>query len=529
MDLGDRFQPLEQALVDACDSQTKLEQLVRRALGLDLEMIVNINQSLNDIIFAFVKHIDTNELVEKFIRGALRESNYISVQKFVSSNIDFLLSYEEKKISIKEILEQKNKLLKKLSEEKEDFSLILKTFNEVLNQLMHIQRVDFSNSVERELKKIKDQGDAIINEVRLFMILEILVSDYPFLSADNESTLDKLIFYLEPEHNLKIGEIKQKVYLEIIVQPGALGGQAILIAYLSFEQVSDGQPGSTEIIPIKIEYKQSKGSVENSAIKFNQKQAVEQILQFIKKSEEEIERRQSLGYQINECLIIEFFLPFDYLFQKIDTWTRPYGVGSRLVPLNDNYKIIFRSFERLTDVRFRRSLKRQWLSQNNLSNNSFACFSKQVPPQNQLNLSLGNKAGIDCFLKKTKSFRERLVSAALEEGISMVIWVEMNPTKTKLHLCDPQKCKNYLDQSGSLELNLIQGSQQCILNDFIQQVVRGGSLNDLHAICDSIQRTRLSIGAGGYFAVLYDEPNRLASLARLFEDTQDENLLGVSA
>ena len=523
MSLNERFQPLQDALVNAFSSQKELKQVSQFALNRKLDEFVDTNQSLTNIMFDFVTYLDTNELVENFIRGALRENNHSSLHQFVVGNIDFLLTYREKSLSQEDILRHKSDLSKN-----GNFTLVLKAFDQVLNQLKNIQKVNLSYTVEKELYQIRN-STSIPDAVRLFMLLEILINDYPLFSIEsNESTLDKLDFYLKSEINPVEGsnKEKQRPYLQIVVQPGALSGQAILFAYLNFEKVPNKEFEPPEIIPIRYERVRKGENIENSVIKFSQPQAIGQILQFIREAEKEIERRQELGYEIDDPLIIEFFLPFPYLFQKIDRWTRPYGIStSQEVPLRDSYRIVFRSYERLSDALFRGSLRRRWTN-SSLSNNSFHCLSKVDLLQNQSANILKNKVGIVSCLHQIEDSQENLISTVLEKGLPIVIWLEIDQAKTQPYLCEPQKCKNYLIQNNSLELEIGQEPQRCILHHLRELASKGGSLNDLHALYSSIQEIENATNFKGYFTILYDEPTRLFALASLFEN---EIPFGVSA
>jgi vWA-MoxR associated protein C-terminal domain len=507
---------LGKAIKGTITSQKDLEKLAQNALNLDLTFIVNVNQSLDDIIFDFVRYLNVEELIKPFIRHVICKKNNTVISQFVIDNLDFLLTCTRSNSSLEEVLRHKTNLLAI-----QDFNLVVKAFNDVFNQLKFSRKVIFSSLIESELNYIRITN--IPKEVRLFILLDILISDYPFFSDNNEvTTLDKLDFYLNRDFAAVSTEIEQKAYLQIVFRPSALVGQVILIAYLSFEEThNNGQTELSDMIPIK--YEQSKSTMENSSIKFSERNVMIQILKFIKNSLEEIDRRQRLGYQISAPLMIEFFLPFNYLFKKIDRWTSPFGVGTLRIPLGDRYKIVFRSYNRLIEAEYRVSLRRNWLTEIQ-ANGSFACISQQVISEFHM---FNDKAGLACFLHKSKKFREGIFSIALEKGIPIIMWFEPNQ-KTINHLCDdPNSCSNHLTQRRCLVSGGNQELQQCILARLIQASQRH-SLNDLHAIYDSIEEIKNQVGSGGYFAILYDEPNRLSRLAGLFKDTNHETFSGIN-
>ncbi len=98
MDLNDLFKPLEQTIAAIVgNSKKQLEKISRNALNLNLESIVNTDQSVDSVIFDFVKYIDTHELVKKFIRNVICENNHTFLHEFVINNIDFLLAYSNPK------------------------------------------------------------------------------------------------------------------------------------------------------------------------------------------------------------------------------------------------------------------------------------------------------------------------------------------------------------------------------------------------------------------------------------------------
>jgi hypothetical protein len=453
MCLNSLFNSLEKAIVATFDSKKELEKIARNSLNLNLETVVNLDQSLNNIIFDFVKYLDTFELIKKFIRNSVHYCNHESFLQFIANNIDFLLTYQQFNLDPARILYCKNNL-STLS----NFDLVINAFDEVLNQLKYSQKVALPDSIHTELKYIR--SDKISREVKLFILLEILISDYPFFAENNEPTLDKLDFYLNSylkrDINANPISIQQKPYLQIIVQPSALPGQVILFAYLSFEIIhNDKQSELLDIIPIK--YEQSSEKVEKSPIRFIKEEVMREILKFIETSNKEIDRRQREGYQINSDLMIEFFLPFDYLFKKIDRWTSPYGIGLK-TPLCDNNRIIFRSYERLLKPAYRVSLRMRCLPKR--TRNSFSCILKKIEPKLRIS---NDETGFVCFLNKTSSFRRNIVSVALENGIPIVVWFE--PThKAFGDLCDPNgyRCNNYSSLEGDLEF------QQCILKRLIR-------------------------------------------------------------
>ena len=205
-------------------------------------------------------------------------------------------------------------------------------------------------------------------------------------------------------------------------------------------------------------------------------------------------------------LVIEMFLPFDYLAESIDLWLIKKIRRSR--KLGREYRVIVRSYERLRDPEFERSLREGWnqmktINQKDLSN----CIKRLEGEPNYNYAALENELreqqsiGLSCLLPETAADREELFFALHETGVPLALWLRSR--------------KDPLRGAPNLEGDYLEYFNQLLCANCLQQ--------DCERLIEELFKLRQQAHGnsqpqkrwGYYAALLLDNPDRTPPLNRL--------------
>jgi hypothetical protein len=246
-----------------------------------------------------------------------------------------------------------------------------------------------------------------------------------------------------------------------------------------------------------------------TSFKFNQTEIESQISDLIDKSQQKIEQKREEGYQVTPELILEFFLPYQYIFEPIESWNRKIFIieEEELEEIGLRYKITVRAYERLVpknaELRNRLSDRfgkiEEYLTQNKSNtqdiNNMFEyCCLKNNNPE-ILKSQLGGKIGLKLtsISSTSEAKRKSLLSLVLKEGIPIMIWARC---------CETPEIITAIDSLTNNSLSLSQLLQSALTQ-------RNQRTNNNHL--------------GHHLGILYDEPYRLSYLVN------KEKTLGIGA
>ena len=419
---------LREALISAFPKKNGLERMLLDELNERLDNIVS-GDNLTDIVNNLIDWAESKGRLEELVLGAVRNNpgNKELQDLLESIDIKLLWNKEKENIPISE-LELKN-IISRL-EKIENFDLSVKK----LESILHPKAKD-------KIEKIKD--NKIKRTTKIVLLLEIILKDYPKDDDNGKQLILKFSEQLKQEQppNRNHGEGNQKKdkyrqpYLVIIVQPASLPGKCILKAFLAFEY-STKEDSEPNFIPLRnyslSERITNNTNQENFVCNFKEKEINQQINQFIRDSYGEIYKKSS-EYS-DEDLIIEIFLPTEYIFEPIDMWKIPYGMDGK-VEIGIQYRMVVRAWERLNSENklFKCRLSQAWKKVNNLTEAAkqqeieelIVHLSTEENKDTALASLLNGKIGLKLTCvppKSKKKTRERLLNAIFTEGVPIVIW-----------------------------------------------------------------------------------------------------------
>lgn len=477
-----------------------------------LRDVVAYDQPEADIRYNLIHWLKTNELAEVFVRGLVRLSEHGALYEFIESHSDFFLTYGDEFSGDEETIRAAWEKLTQI-ESRKSLEFIFFNFEIVLSEIKEGNKSELSLILKQELNILRKS--VVPSSVKIFLMIEILIRDYPLMPQSSELALDRFICYLDRGINPSPEHRAQRAYLQILVQPGALDKTAILRAYLSFEYIGEIYSKS-DLFPLR-----SEREVEN----FSEKKAVGAIVELIEDGEEAVDFKRDQGYEIDDSIVVEIFIPFQFLFDKVDRWQRRFGISlSETTPISQEHRIIFRSYDRLGTRTFRRKLKQRWRSVTATSPLSFGCTCYvDVRHKSDLITALKKSSVLLCTLSEADEVRESLVSAALEYGAPMVIWLE-NIQEKKCNVIS-SICEKDVSNGDLLEQNpqtIEEEKKNCLLfalrDSVSSNYATWGDFGDMNGLYSLIQEVLDNDDRfEGYFAILYDEPHRANQLAELLK------------
>ncbi|MEQ8960360.1 MAG: hypothetical protein RLP02_20955 [Coleofasciculus sp. C2-GNP5-27] len=128
-------------------------------------------------------------------------------------------------------------------------------------------------------------------------------------------------------------------------------------------------------------------------------------------------------------LVIELFLPFDYLAESVDLWLIP-RLPRRKRQLGREYRVIVRSYERLFDAYYADKLECVWKLMKIFEQEVLPTRIKRLEHEKsycysglEQELTEQQTIGLSCFLPESDIEREDLFFALYETGVPLALWL----------------------------------------------------------------------------------------------------------
>ena len=128
-------------------------------------------------------------------------------------------------------------------------------------------------------------------------------------------------------------------------------------------------------------------------------------------------------------LVIELFLPFDYLAESVDLWLIP-RLPRRKRQLGREYRVIVRSYERLFDAYYADKLECIWKLMKIFEQEVLPTRIKRLEQEKsycysvlEQELTEQQTIGLSCFLPESDVEREDLFFALYETGVPLALWL----------------------------------------------------------------------------------------------------------
>ena len=176
----------------------------------------------------------------------------------------------------------------------------------------------------------------------------------------------------------------------------------------------------------------------------------------------------------NYKLLIEIFLPFDYLAESVDLWSIVENIGlQREQKFGDRYRVIVRSYERIKKTRYLSQLKVVWKEVKDIDPQDFANRLKRLesqPDYNYKNLENELKEqhciGLSCFLPEEQEERDDVFLAIHRTGVPLALWLRSrNIEGNYLEDFERLLCPKYLQQNCEGLIDEIFKKRQQLPND----------------------------------------------------------------
>jgi vWA-MoxR associated protein C-terminal domain/Trypsin-like peptidase domain len=237
------------------------------------------------------------------------------------------------------------------------------------------------------------------NFFKAFKLLQLFSDDYPNFFADFAVALEHIEFSDPWIRNFQqeltrwkqhyfptqaiISNTQISAYLMILVEPEEQGSTRAS-ASLRYLQTD----GTQKNIPINLD----QNAIEpGSACSIAELPAL--MDQLIRNTTKVLDRPETSNY----TLIVELFLPVDFLCEPVDRWTVKDDFGDS-VRLGTNYRVVVRSYDRLEKPGLRASLAQSW--------NRMKLWLEQMDDPNSIAAQIYHAEEIDC--SRLNSFSEAL-------------------------------------------------------------------------------------------------------------------------
>ena len=579
---GDIQNELINALIYAFPNKQKLKMMLKLKLNFTLTIDSN---DISEILFEL---IDNNQLeINRLIRGALRSNpNNKEIQNFVKNHIEFL------GLNRGEVIKKNltNHLISILEE--------IKNFDCVVNALKKILPDRRSSYILEDIKNL--DNPRIDKSIKIFLILEIILKDYSY-DADNQELLIIFVFIADLLANISDPQLQQKLknwqdrardqgyqlpkekssstnnenkntctwqpYLSIVIKKlsspdpdrYSLSGYLILeninnrnqkpdlIPLQNYIVVNNRKTDDNTTIPNYKSSKQFNFSFSQSKTEPDKKNLAKQLKILIEESYDKI--RGIRERRISKNLIIEFFLPSKYLFENVDCWKIPYGIGcGEFIELGKKYNVIVRSYDRLNSSEFITILEQNWQKiekiierlQDDINEQELTKYHQTYYTNlnsmsgrgQKIATKMKSKIGLKLICKPPKSGEScsGLVNAILESGVPIIIWA---------------KCQDIPDQNLFNKFNQFFAPKSIKKINNLANIVYEQRVKAFEAI-DTLKNNQIEEEIkdiekdsatepdpnqyfGYYLTIYFEETNRLSKLHDYLKDNIQNNKLRLGA
>ena len=274
---------------------------------------------------------------------------------------------------------------------------------------------------------LKDFRNKTNGTPSLISVLKTLVH-HPKI-ANNEGTQEKIIKWLQrvkPGIDLdKPIDLNQpvKAYLLVAIEQNFRNDPWFVKAELKIENY--------EPIPLDVPLeKQSSDRYSLNVIYPNN--SLEQLIpQYIEKLLDRSCSPYLRGLPSSYKLLIEIFLPFDYLAKSVDLWLIDRKESSqRKQKLGKRHRVIVRSYDRIKNLTYFNELKKVWQQMEDIDQQDFGNLIKSLEKELNYNYkNLENELrqqlciGLSCLLPETKVDQEDIFDALLMTGVPLALWL----------------------------------------------------------------------------------------------------------
>lgn len=400
---GQQSKELRLALTNAFLEESILKRIVWENLNQRLDEIASGN-NIGEKIYSLIDWANSEGKVRELVKAAAYEkSNNSKIQEFAQKNINNLIDFDTELLSAK-LLVSLLTLLQKIS----DFPALQKISKTILPETVTTDRPDESQNLE--------QPD-LSNWLKCFTLLKLLLEDYPGLpecpnilifvdrlvkesGVDNsiKQDLNQWLHEVDPKFNRQSQASEQdarnasnqpvsgtlRVYLMILVSSEKSKSKVRVSASLRCISPT----GDQKEIPVHL----NPESHERGVL-CTKKKLPQTVAQFIKTSlEENLNSPEKWLGCANYDLMIELFLPSEYLCEPINHWDVENAFNEK-VSLGSEHLMVVRSYDRFADKtgRLKNSLSKSWQSAKE--------FLEQHPPDEELHQKkIKHLDKIDCHL-----------------------------------------------------------------------------------------------------------------------------------
>ena len=130
-------------------------------------------------------------------------------------------------------------------------------------------------------------------------------------------------------------------------------------------------------------------------------------------------------------LLIEIFLPFEYLAKSVDLWSTDRKESSqRKQKFGNRYRVIVRSYDRFKETEYLNKLKIVWKQMKDIDQQNFGNFFKRLEKESNYNYKkLENELrqqsciGLSCLLPETEEDQNNIFFALLDTGVPLALWL----------------------------------------------------------------------------------------------------------
>lgn len=535
---GEQRQNLREALISAFPKQADLELMFEDEFDQPFNSVTQERPNYELTVQDLVKWAEAEgKLIDLAIRASRKNPGNPRLRSFIENSLTMLLTFGSDHLETN-CLASLTTTLQKI----QDIGLISSCCRQVWIEiyihrpkvLKDLENLDLSFSVKwlvilrvwlKEYKQSPDGTPCIIDFVdRLRQHpdcpnaqKQILTSLVAKLRTEVGYTLPTPSTNCTPDHAQIIRSVQG--YFLITVQFSITeeeGSDRIFIkGFLAIK--TDGQDSPSKLVPLQDLIVQNSASSisggEQSGISSTLQQLEQQFPQWVNQAEErltaeccEIQKVYSLPMLPTYKLIIEFFLPYEYLAEAVDLWqvSRPVLRRREMVAVGRKHRVVVRSSDRLQDSELLNRLNHTW--------KWIEIFLQNSPTQELLEAKLGNldnlnSCEIDALIQRFKQClglkllcplcvpeaklqRETVFLAVLEAGLPIVLWSRRHDLP---NLSEELESLLVLESLFNLER-------------LVEQVYekRGSACTDTDL--------------GQHLAILCDEPKRIERLRQFFNE-----------
>jgi hypothetical protein len=535
---GEQRRNLREALISAFPKQADLELMVEDEIDQPFNFITQERPNYELVVRDLVKWAEADgKLIDLVIWASRKNPGNHNLRSFIENSLTVLLTLESDHLETN-CLASLTTTLQKI----QDIELISSCCRQVWTEI-HIHRP----------KALKDLENFDLSlSVKWLVILRVWLKEYrqgsdgtpcildfvdclrqhPDCPSSQKPVLTSLVARLQtelgytpptpsttcnPDHAQTIRSVQG--YFLITVQfpiTEEEGSDRIFIkGFLAIK--TNGQDSPSKLIPLQdLTVQNSASSIsggEQGGISSTLQQLEQQFSQWVNQAEErltaecgELQKVYSLPTLPTYKLIIEFFLPYEYLAEAVDLWqvSRPVLRRREMVAVGRKHRVVVRSSDRLQDSELLNRLNHTW--------EWIEIFLHNSPTQELLEEKLGNLDNLndcerDALIQRFKQClglkllcplcvpeaqfqRETVFLAVLEAGVPIALWSRRHDLP---NLSEELASLLVLESLFNLER-------------LVEQVYdkRGSACTDTDL--------------GQHLAILCDEPKRIERLRQFFNE-----------